>query len=338
MAKLFTPIAFRSMELKNRIVMSPMCMYSSYKEDGKVTHWHRTHYASRAVGQAGLIILEATAVHPQGRISVQDLGIWDDGHLEGLSGLVDIIHENGSKAAIQIAHAGRKSQVPGTIFAPSPIPFQEGSRTPEEMTEGQILETVDAFRTSAGRARKAGFDCIEIHAAHGYLLNEFLSPITNKRTDAFGGSRERRFEMLKRVLAAVRQEWNGPIFVRLSVNEYHEEGSTPEDFVYYASELKRLGADLIDCSSGGVIPVAVTGVPGYQVPYAEMLRREAGIATGAVGLITKGSQAEDILEKGQADLIFIGRELLRDPYWPRTAAKELNVQIQAPKPYERGWA
>lgn len=336
MATLFSPISFRDVNLKNRIVMSPMCMYSSDSE-GRVTNWHLIHYASRAVGQAGLIVLEATGVTPQGRISPKDLGIWEDAHTEGLAALVKLIHENGSKAAIQLAHAGRKSTVEGPIVSSSGIPFDNGSKVPEVLNISGIEEIIDAFAQAARRAKEAGFDIIEIHGAHGYLINQFLSPLINQRTDAFGGGREARYEFLRRVTDAVKQQWDGPLFVRLSADEYHEQGNTIEDILYFTAELKKQGVDLIDVSTGGVIPVSVSASPGYQVPYAEKIRRQTGIATGAVGLITTGPQAEEILNKEQADLIFIGRELLRDPYWPRTAAKKLNAYFTPPRQYERGW-
>ncbi|WP_166237751.1 NADPH dehydrogenase NamA [Paenibacillus turpanensis] len=338
MAHLFSEWNIRGLTLKNRIVMSPMCMYSCLEEDGKATSWHDIHYASRAVGQVGLIVVEATAIAPEGRISPRDLGIWEDGQIAGLQRIVSLVHERGSKIGIQLAHAGRKSEVEGTIFAPSAIPFQETSRTPQEMTVEQIRETVNAFAAGAKRAKEAGFDVIEIHAAHGYLINEFLSPLSNRRDDEYGGDEARRYRLLSEVIDAVRGVWDGPLFVRISANDYHPEGNTPEVYVRYAVKMKEQGVDLIDCSSGAVVPARIPVSPGYQVPYAAQIRSEAGIATGAVGLITEGPQAEQILQDGSADLIFIGRELLRDPYWPRTAAQQLGAKLQAPVQYERGWA
>lgn len=334
---LFEPYSIRGVTLKNRIVMSPMCMYSCYEQDGIVTPWHLTHYTSRAVGQTGLIMTEAAAVSPQGRISPEDLGIWDDSHIEGLSSLVKSIHENGSKAAVQIAHAGRKAMIDGPIIAPSAIAFSDKMKTPEEMTLEQIEETVNQFRAAAKRAKTAGFDVIEIHGAHGYLINEFLSPLSNRRTDSYGGNQEKRYRFLQEIIAAMRLEWDGPLFVRISANDYHPEGNSPEDFVTYASWMKEDGIDLIDCSSGAVVPAKINVYPGYQVPFAEKIRNSADIATAAVGLITTGRQAEEILQNQRADLIFIGREFLRDPYWPRSAAEDLGVDIQSPKQYERGW-
>ncbi|SDY58485.1 NADPH2 dehydrogenase [Evansella caseinilytica] len=335
--KLFTPYQVKDVTMKNRIVMSPMCMYSSGNEDGHVTAWHFTHYISRAVGQVGLIMIEATAVTSEGRISSKDLGIYDEDHVAGLKKLVDSMKTYGAKTAIQLAHAGRKAEYGGEIIAPSPVPFDGRAKTPREMTTADIAETIEAFRLGALRAKQAGFDIIEIHAAHGYLINQFLSPLTNKRLDAYGGERDNRFRFLKEVIEAVKTVWEGPLFVRISADEYHPEGNQMEDFLYYVNEMKRRGVDLIDCSTGGIIPAGIQPYPGYQVRHAETIRREAGIATGAVGLITTAIQAEEILQNERADLIFIGRELLRDPYWPRTAARELGAAIEKPAPYDRGW-
>jgi NADPH2 dehydrogenase len=337
MAKLFTPYIVKGLTLKNRIVMSPMCMYSCEKEDGMVGNWHRTHYTSRAIGQVGLIILEATAVTPQGRISPNDLGIWSDDHIEGLKELTGLVKEQGSAIGIQIAHAGRKAVLDGEIIAPSALAFNEKSKTPKEMTKTDIEETVEAFKKGAERAKKAGFDVIELHAAHGYLINEFLSPLSNKRTDEYGGSAENRYRFLQEIIDAVKTVWDGPLFVRISAHDYHKEGLSPEDYITYAKLMKEQGVDLIDTSSGAVIPAQINVYPGYQVKYSEAIREGAGIATGAVGLITSGTQAEEILSNERADLVFIGRELLRDPFWPRTAAKELGAEIEPPIQYKRGW-
>lgn len=318
--------------------MSPMCMYSSHNGDGKVQNWHVTHYTSRAVGQVGLIIVEATAVAAQGRISNFDLGIWDDVHIEGLKTIVDRCHEHGAKVGIQLAHAGRKATVDGEIFAPSAIPFSEKFKTPKEMSISDIQETITAFQNGARRAKEAGFDVIEIHAAHGYLINEFLSPLTNKRADQYGGSSVNRYRILKEVIEAVKKEWEGPLFVRVSANDYHPEGLTIEDYLEFAKEMKNQGVDLIDCSSGGLVPgVSIDIYPGYQVQYSEKIRSAAQIQTGAVGLITSSLHAEEILKSGRADLIFIARELLRNPYWAYAAAKQLNAPIEPPKQYDRGW-
>ncbi|RXI99558.1 NADPH dehydrogenase NamA [Anaerobacillus alkaliphilus] len=336
-SQLFSPYHIKNLTLKNRLVMAPMCMYMADNKQGYVTDWHITHYGSRAIGQVGLIIIEATAVTPQGRISENDLGIWDDTHIEGLKKIVDHVHALGGKIGIQLAHAGRKAMVEGAIVAPSAIPFNATMKIPEEMSVSQIEETIDAFKKGAERAKKAGFDVIEIHAAHGYLLNEFLSPLTNKRQDAFGGSEEKRYELLRQVIDNINTVWDGPLLVRISANEYAAEGNSLDVFVEYGKKMKVQGVDLIDCSSGAVVPAAIDAFPGYQVRYAETIRQQADIATGAVGLITTGTQAEEILRNERADLIFIARPFLRDPYLPRTFAKELNIDLEAPKAYERGW-
>ena len=333
-AKLFSPYTIKNVTLKNRLVMSPMCMYSCRNHDGKVMDWHRIHYPTRAVG---LIIVEATAVSPEGRISNEDLGIWSDAHIEGLQELVRLVHEQGSHIGIQLAHAGRKATVDDDIIAPSAIPFQESMKTPKEASIQDIQRIIAAFREAARRAKEAGFDVVEIHAAHGYLIKEFLSPLTNKRTDQYGGSEDNRYLFLEQVIEAVKQEWDGPLFVRISVSDYAENGNTPETYVKYAKKMKAQGVDLIDCSSGAVIPGRIHAYPGYQVPFAEQIRKEAKVGTGAVGIITTGSQAEEILKNERADLIFIGRELLRNPHWPHYAARELGHPLEAPVQYERGW-
>jgi NADPH2 dehydrogenase len=335
--KLFSPYTIKGVTLKNRIVMAPMCMYSSHNEDGHLQNWHRTHYTSRAVGQMGLIIVEATSVTPQGRISPRDLGIWSDEHTEGFSELVSLLKEHGAKTGIQLAHAGRKAELEGEILAPSALAFNEKMKTPKEMSKTDIEETVEAFKKGAERAAKAGFDVIELHGAHGYLINEFLSPLSNKRGDEYGGSAENRYRMLREVIDAVKTVWNGPLFVRVSAHDYHEEGLTPEDYITFSQWMKEQGVDFIDVSSGAVIPAHIHVYPGYQVKYSETIKNGADISTGAVGLITSGIQAEEILQNDRADLVFLARELLRDPYWPRTAAKELGVTIEGPKQYERGW-
>ncbi|MEW9049733.1 MAG: NADPH dehydrogenase NamA [Neobacillus sp.] len=335
--KLFSPYTIKGVTLRNRIVMAPMCMYSSHTEDGHIQNWHRTHYTSRAVGQVGLIIVEATAVSPEGRISSKDLGIWHDDHIEGFRELVELMKEHGAKTGIQLAHAGRKAVLEGDILAPSSIAFNETMKTPKEMTKAEIAETVAKFKQGAKRAASAGFDIIEIHGAHGYLINEFLSPLSNKRTDEYGGSTENRYRFLREVIDTVKTVWEGPLFVRVSAQDYHQQGLTPEDYVLFCQWMKEQGVDLIDVSSGGVAPVPIHAYPGYQVPFSETIKHGAEIPTGAVGLITTAIQAEEILQNDRADLVFLARELLRDPYWPRTAAKDLNVTIEGPKQYERGW-
>jgi NADPH2 dehydrogenase len=336
-AKLFEPYKIKDITLKNRIVMAPMCMYSSHNEDGKVENWHKTHYTSRAVGGVGLIIQEATAVTPQGRISPQDLGIWSDDHIDGLSELVSLMKEQGAHVGIQLAHAGRKAVLEGDIIAPSAIPFNEKMKTPQEMSQKDIEETIEAFRRGAERAKKAGYDLIEIHAAHGYLINEFLSPLSNKRGDEYGGSAKNRYRFLREVLDAVNTVWNGPLFVRVSAKDYADGGLDAEDYAVFASWMKEQGVDLIDVSSGAVVPAKIDVYPGYQVKLGETIKNKADIPTGAVGLITTGIQAEEILQNQRADLILLARELLRNPYWPRTAAQELGVEIESPKQYDRAW-
>lgn len=338
MLKLFSSIEFKGVTLKNRIVMSPMCMYSSLDKDGIITPFHLSHYISRAVGQVGLIMVEATAVQPEGRISEQDLGIWSDQHVPGFKQLNKEIHSYGAKSGLQLAHAGRKAQLNTPIYAPSALPFNEMSIQPIEMSADDIRTTIEAFKNGARRAKEADFDIIEIHAAHGYLINQFLSPLTNKRMDEYGGSRDNRYHFLSEIIEAIKTEWDGPIFVRISANEYHEQGNTEQDFIYFTTRMKAQGVHLIDCSSGGVVPATIKPYPGYQVKYSEVIRNESAIATGAVGLITTGTQAEEILQNQQADLIFIGRALLRNPYWAKTAADEFGYNLRAPKQYERGWS
>ncbi|WP_153731660.1 NADPH dehydrogenase NamA [Sporosarcina obsidiansis] len=337
MATLFTPYTIRGVEFKNRIAMAPMCMYSSHDQDGKVTDWHKVHYPVRAVGQVGLIILEATAVQPEGRISHEDLGIWSDDHIEGLAEVVRLMKQHGARTGIQLAHAGRKATVDGVIHAPSSIPFSEQYKTPTEMTVEDIEATIQAFTSAAVRAKQAGFDVIEIHGAHGYLINEFLTPLCNHRQDEYGGPAENRYRLLRQVIDAVRSVWEGPLFVRISAEDYTKGGMDVSQYVEMARWMKAQGVDLIDVSSGGVVPATINTFPGYQVSYADEIRKEARIATGAVGLITSALQAEEILQNGRADLVLLGRELLRDPYWPYTAANELGIEIDAPVPYKRGW-
>jgi NADPH2 dehydrogenase len=335
--KLFTPYTIKGVTLKNRIVMSPMCMYSSFNEDGHLQNWHRTHYTSRAVGQVGLIIVESTAVTSQGRISPHDLGIWSDEHIQGFKELIGLVKEHGAKMGIQLNHAGRKADLEGEILAPTALAFNDKMKTPKEMTKTEIAETVEAFKKGAERAAKAGFDVIELHGAHGYLIHQFLSPLSNKRTDEYGGSAENRYRILREVIDAVKTVWEGPLFVRVSAHDYNEEGLTPEDYIPFGNWMKEQGVDLIDVSSGAVVPAHIHTYPGYQVKYAETIKNGTGMATGAVGLITSPVQAEEIIQNERADLVILARELLRDPYWPRTAAKELGVSIESPKQYERGW-
>lgn len=334
--KLFSPFNIKNVTMKNRIVMSPMCMHSCTDHDGKVTDWHLIHYSTRAVGQVGTVMIEATAVSPEGRISYTDLGIWSDEHIAGLKRLIQMIHSQGAVAGIQLAHAGRKAKINEMTIAPSAIPYPD-MKIPKEATDEDIKDIILEFKKATRRAREAGFDIIEIHAAHGYLINEFLSPLSNKRTDAYGGSFEKRYQFLREVIDSVKEEWENPIFVRISASEYVKEGNQPSHYVAYAKRMKSQGVDLIDCSSGSVVPANINVYPGYQVPYADQIKNEAGIATGAVGLIKTGFQAEEILQNNRADLIFIGRELLRNPYWVLEAAREINFEIEPPHQYSRGW-
>lgn len=295
------------------------------------------HYISRAIGQVGLIIVEATAVNPQGRISDQDLGIWSDDHIEGFAKLTEQVKAQGSKIGIQLAHAGRKAELEGDIYAPSAIPFDEQSKTPAEMTTEQIKETIQEFKQAAARAKEAGFDIIELHAAHGYLMHEFLSPLSNHRTDEYGGSHENRYRFLGETIEAVKEVWDGPLFVRISASDYTDKGLDIADHIGFAKWMKEQGVDLIDCSSGALVQADINVFPGYQVSFAEKIREQAEIATGAVGLITTGTMAEEILQNNRADLIFVARELLRDPHFARSAAKQLNTEIPSPVQYDRAW-
>ncbi|MBT2574538.1 NADPH dehydrogenase NamA [Bacillus sp. ISL-51] len=335
--KLFTPWTIKDVTIKNRIVMSPMCMYSSHEKDGKVQPFHMAHYISRAIGQVGLIIVEASAVNPQGRISDQDLGIWSDEHVEGFADLTEQVKAQGSKIGIQLAHAGRKAELEGEIYAPSAIPFDEQSDTPVEMSAEQIKETIHEFKQAAARAKEAGFDIIELHAAHGYLIHEFLSPLSNHRTDEYGGSPENRYRFLRETIDAVKEVWDGPLFVRVSASDYTDKGLDIADHIGFAKWMKEQGVDLIDCSSGALVQADINVFPGYQVSFADKIREQAEIATAAVGMITTGTMAEEILQNGRADLIFIARELLRDPHFARTAAKQLNTEIPVPVQYDRAW-
>jgi 2,4-dienoyl-CoA reductase-like NADH-dependent reductase (Old Yellow Enzyme family) len=349
---LFSPLTFRGVTLANRITVSPMCEYSSI--DGFANDWHLVHLGSRAVGGAGLIFTEAAAVVPEGRISPADLGIWKDEHIAPLARITSFIREHGSVAGIQLAHAGRKASTAAPwdggkpigveqggwspIFAPSAIPFDEGYQTPVALDKEGIRRVVSAFAAAAKRSLDAGFEVIEIHAAHGYLINEFLSPFSNTRTDEYGGSFENRTRVLREIIEAVRRVWPEtlPLFVRISATEWTEGGWDIDDSVELARLIAPLGVDLIDCSSGGNIPkVRIPVGPGYQVPLAERVRRDSGVPTGAVGLITDALQADEIVSSGQADLVFVAREELRDPYFPLHAAKALHVKIPWPKQYLR---
>jgi 2,4-dienoyl-CoA reductase-like NADH-dependent reductase (Old Yellow Enzyme family) len=351
--KLFEPFPQRSLSLRNRIVVSPMCQYSAV--DGVPEHWHLVHLGSRAVGGAGAVIAEATAVSAQGRISPGDTGIWNDGQVAAWQPITAFIAAQGAVPGVQLAHAGRKAsahrpwdgggaltaaQGAWTTVAPSALPFDTGWHTPEALDAAGIRQLIDDFRAAARRALAAGFRLVELHAAHGYLLHQFLSPLSNLRDDEYGGSYERRVRLVREVTAAVREEWPAelPLWLRISATDWAEGGWDIEQSVRLARELKPLGVDLVDVSSGGLLPhVKIPLAPGYQVPFAARVRREAGIATGAVGLITGARQAADIVDNGEADVVLIARESLRDPYFPRRAAQELGAQLPAPAQYRRAW-
>ena len=351
--KLFTPLRLRGIELKNRIAVSPMCEYSA--EDGHPGRWHLVHLGSRAVGGAALVMGEATAVQAIARISPADTGLYLDSHVDAWRTIVEFIHEHGALAGIQLAHAGRKGSTAapwlggGPIalkdggwipVAPSVLPFDAGYPVPKELSIGEIDQIVVDFQAAAKRALKAGFDVVEIHGAHGYLLHEFASPLTNRRTDEYGGSLENRIRLGLRVAKAVRDVWpeSHPLFVRISATDWKEGGWDLQQSAELSRKLKGLGVDLIDVSSGGAVPgVQIPAGPGFQVGFAAAIRRETGILTGTVGMISDPAQAETILRTEQADLVFLAREMLRDPYWPRRAAQELGVKIKAPVQYERAW-
>lgn len=351
MVKLFEALQIKSVTLKNRIVISPMCEYSA--EDGFANDWHLVHLGSRAIGGAGLIISEAASVSPEGRITNFDLGIWKDEHIAPLKRITDFIHQQGAIAGIQLAHAGRKASYlrpwegrtqlsiadgGWDMVAPSPISFEEGNRLPLELSSEGIQKVIDDFKNAAQRALAAGFKVIEIHAAHGYLLHQFVSPLSNTRKDQYGGSFENRIRLLIEVIQAIRTVWPAylPLFVRISATEWTEGGWNEADSVQLSKQMKLEDVDLVDCSSGGNINYARIPVkPGYQVPFAENVKQEAGILTGAVGLITSAHQAEEIVKNNQADLVFIARQSLRDAYFPLHAAKELGADVKWPVQYER---
>lgn len=351
MSILFSPIKIKNLTLKNRIVVSPMCQYSSV--DGFANNWHLVHLGSRAVGGAGLIITEATAISPEGRISIVDLGIWKDEHLDKLKEIIDFVHANGAAIGVQLAHAGRKASFdvpwenPAQVskenggwdpVAPSAVQFNPKDKMPVALDLEGIEKVKADFKVAALRALKVGFDVVEIHAAHGYLIHQFLSPLSNLRTDEYGGSFENRIRLLLEVVAAVQEVWPAekPLFVRISATDWVSGGWNEEESVQLAKILKACGVDVVDTSTGGLareqqIPVE----PGYQVRFAEAIKQQTGIITGAVGLITSAAQSESILEAGKADLIFMARELLRDPYFPLQAAKQLGDDMTWPSQYQR---
>ncbi|HVZ73487.1 MAG TPA: NADH:flavin oxidoreductase/NADH oxidase [Polyangia bacterium] len=349
---LFDPFQLRGVTFRNRIGVSPMCQYSS--QDGFADDWHLVHLGSRAVGGAGLVLTEATAVEPRGRISPDDLGLWKDEHVPALQRIARFAHAHGAAMGVQLAHAGRKASTARPwdgglpvdpprgwrpIIGPSAIAFDDGHQTPEPMSPADITSVIDAFGAAARRALQAELDVVEIHAAHGYLVHEFLSPISNRRDDLWGGTFENRIRLLLEIVRAVRRHWpdQRPLLVRLSTTDWlGPDGWDVEDSIALARRLKTEGVDLIDCSSGGIAPrVRIDAGPGYQVPNAARVRSEAGIPTAAIGLITSPSQAEHVLRNGQADMVFLARALLRDPYWPLRAATELGVSTPWPPQYER---
>jgi 2,4-dienoyl-CoA reductase-like NADH-dependent reductase (Old Yellow Enzyme family) len=351
MSKLLSPLTIKEITFRNRIVISPMCMYSA--NDGFANDWHLVHLGSRATGGAGLIIQEATAVSAEGRISSGDLGLYKEEHIEVLQRITTFIHQHGAIAGVQLAHAGRKASCARawdggkqlnknnggwTTFAPSAIPFYPDDEAPQALNKEGIEKIVFDFRIAAQRALKAGYKVIDIHAAHGYLVHQFLSPISNHRTDSYGGSFENRIRLLLEIVEAIQTVWpsNLPLFVRLSATDWADGGWNIDETVKLASILKQKGVDLIDTSSGGMVHNAKVPVgPGYMVPFAERIKNETGILTSAVGLITQAQQAEDILQKEQADLILIARESLRDPYFALNAAKILGDDVEWPLQYLR---
>jgi 2,4-dienoyl-CoA reductase-like NADH-dependent reductase (Old Yellow Enzyme family) len=344
MPHLFSPLTLRNLTLRNRVMLSPMCMYSA-AEDGVVTPWHRMHYAARAVGGVGLIVLEAAAVESRGRISPNDLGVWEDAQIAPLRELVSQVQATGAAVGVQLAHAGRKAwsrqrgSGPEPAVAPSAVPFDKAWEIPHALSEKEIDAVVAAWRDAAQRAARAGFDVIEIHGAHGYLIHEFLSPLANHRGDDYGGDAASRRRFLLRVIDAVREVWpaDRPLFLRFSATDWAEGGVTVVDTVATAQAAREHGVDLVDCSSGGMVPVAPPDVgPGFQVPFAAQVRQEADVPTAAVGGITTAELADVIVRNGQADLVALGRELLRHPHWALDAAHTLGHDVAWPKQYRRG--
>jgi len=346
MPHLFEPFTQKSLTLKNRLVVAPMCMYSAYKKDGIPTDWHFVHYGTRAMGGAAMIITEATAVEPLGRISEEDLGLWSDEQVEPFARLARFVKEQGTAFSIQLAHAGRKAwsgtkgQGPTIGAAPSAIPYADDWVTPQELDLAGIDRIVNAFGNAARRAAAIGCDSVEIHGAHGYLLHEFLSPLSNHRTDEYGGTLENRARLLKRIYEVVRANFPAerPIWVRISATDWVEGGWDIEQSVTLSRMMKEWGVDLVDVSSGGNSPLQrITNLgPNYQVPFAERIRAEVGVPTGAVGLITEPDQADQIVRSGKADVVLMARELLRNPYFPLEAAHVLGHEVQWPVQYVRG--
>ena len=342
MAKLFEPLTIRSVTFRNRVMMSPMCQYCA-EPDGRASDWHLVHYPTRAVGGVALIMVEATAVESRGRISGGDLGLWDDYQIEPLARIARICQSHGAKVGIQLAHAGRKAWTddrgfgPELPVAPSAVPFDQGWAMPHALRQAEMDGIVRAFARATERARQAGFDVVEIHGAHGYLISEFLSPLANHRGDEYGGSLVNRLRFPLQVVEAMREAWpsDRPLFFRLSATDWAEGGNEVGTMVEVARALKLAGVDLVDVSSGGVTPAAPKAGLGYQVPFSERIRREAEVPTATVGLITSPELAEEIVRNGRADLVALGRELLRSPYWPLEAARRLRTDLTWPKQYLR---
>ncbi|MDR1936721.1 MAG: NADH:flavin oxidoreductase/NADH oxidase [Candidatus Accumulibacter sp.] len=351
MAHLFDPFILRDLVLRNRVAVPAMCQYSA--RDGLAGDWHFVHYGARAVGGAALIVSEATAIVPEGRISPADLGLWDDGQIEALARITRFAQEQGCPMAVQLAHAGRKASVGRgwegqtpippeqggwPLVAPSPLPFSPAHARPAELDAAGVEAIVGQFAAAAQRAHAAGFSAVEIHAAHGYLLHQFLSPLSNQRADGYGGSFANRTRLLVEVVDAVRAAWPDrlPLIVRLSATDWVDGGWTPGETVALCRVLKTRGVDLINVSTGGLVPEAkIPTGPGFQTEFAEQVRREADIPSAAVGLITAPAQADHIIRSGQADIVLLGREILRNPYWPMTAAQELGQAAAWPPQYQR---
>ena len=349
---LFTPLTLRDVTMRNRIAVSPMCQYSS--AEGRANDWHLVHLGSRAVGGAGLVVFEATAVEARGRISPGDMGLWEDGQVEPLARIVRFVEAQGAVACLQLAHAGRKASVRAPfdeggaplaegaggwpVVGPSAIPFAPGHPVPSALDEAGLRTVTRAFADAARRALAAGFRALELHGAHGYLLHEFLSPLANRREDAYGGSYENRTRLARELVTAVREVWPErlPLLLRVSATDWAEGGWDVAETVRLAKDLAPLGVDLVDASSGGLVPTAkIPAGPGYQAAFAERIRKDAGVPTGAVGFITSAEQAEHVLRSGQADLVLLARAMLRDPYWALHAARKLRADVPWPKQYLR---
>ncbi|WP_018132734.1 NADPH dehydrogenase NamA [Effusibacillus pohliae] len=339
MPSLFDPFELKGLQLKNRIMMSPMCQYQA-NEDGTVAEWHYVHYGSRAVGGVGLVMVEASGVENRGRITTRDVGIFSDTHIPGLRRIVDFCHTYGAKIGIQLAHAGRKSEVAEEPnVGPSAIAFSEKYRVPQELTVEEIQQIVEAFGQAARRAVQAGFDTVEIHGAHGYLIHEFLSPISNRRTDSYGGSQTNRLRFPLEVIARVKKELppGMPLLMRVSATEYAADGYDVSDMVEMVKQFKEAGVDMIDVSSGGNLPVAPVQYPGYQLAFAEQIRKQAEIGVITVGRMESPQLAEETIRNGRADIVAVARGLLRDPHWAKTAAVALGVEMEMPGVYRMGY-